>query len=322
MTERIRLDIPEGVPAERLDRVLARLLAGRESRSSLARLIRDGRVHVNGRAGKPALRVVPGDAILIEIPEVALPDLEAEDLPVSVVWEDRHLAVVDKPAGMSTHPAGPIRTGTLVNALLHRFRRLSASAGPTRPGIVHRLDKGTSGLLLVAKDDETHRRLARALAAKEVERTYEAVAWGRLFGRLTIDLPIGRHPRDRKRMAVLQRGKEARTHVRALFASETASHLEIRLDTGRTHQIRVHLAHRDHPLVGDPVYGGRRRALAGVSAAGRRLADELAAMIARPALHSRRLAFRHPRNGEDLVVECPLPEDLARVVDRLLAGPD
>jgi 23S rRNA pseudouridine1911/1915/1917 synthase len=223
---------------------------------------------------------------------------------------------------MSTHPAGPIRTGTLVNALLHRYRNLSVAGGPTRPGIVHRLDKGTSGLLVVARDDETHRRLARVIAAHEVERTYEAVAWGRLGGRSTIEAPIARHPRDRKRMAVRERGKTARTHVRALFAAETASHLEIRLDTGRTHQIRVHLAHRDHPLVGDTVYGGRRRALVGTTPAAKRLADELAGMIERPALHSRRLAFAHPWTGEAIEVESPLPDDVARVVARLMAGPD
>jgi 23S rRNA pseudouridine1911/1915/1917 synthase len=312
--------IPPGSGAERLDRALARILAGRESRTSVARLIRAGHVLVNGRPAKPAQEVAAGDTIEIGEAPREPSDLLPEDLPLGVLHEDDHLLVVDKPAGMRTHPAGPIRTGTLVNALLHRGRDLSGVAGALRPGIVHRLDKGTSGLLLVAKDDETHRRLAAALAAREVRRTYEAVVWGRLPGRLTIEAPIGRHPRDRKRMAVSERGKPARTHVRALLATEAASHVEIRLDTGRTHQIRVHLAHRGHPLVGDASYGSRRRALENASSSARHAADDMARCIDRPALHSIRLEFDHPWTGAPLIVECPLPDDFARLL-RLLAAP-
>jgi 23S rRNA pseudouridine1911/1915/1917 synthase len=319
--EQLHLRIPPRSAAERLDRALARLLEGRESRSSVARLIRAGKVRVNGRAAKPSSEVAGGDAIDVEIAPRPAPDLPAQDLALRIVYEDDHLAVVDKPAGMSTHPAGGVRTGTVVNALLHRMQELSRVGGALRPGIVHRLDKGTSGLLVVAKDDETHRRLARAVAAREVHRVYEAVVWGRLAGRLSIDAPIGRHPRDRKRMAVSARGKAARTHVRAIRAEEAASHVEARLETGRTHQIRVHLAHRGHPVVGDATYGGRRRALAGASAEARRFADELADLVDRPALHARRLEFVHPVTGRPLALESPLPADMRRLVDRLAEGP-
>ena len=270
---------------------------------------------MNGRPAKPSQEVADGDAVAIDKPVAVMSALVAEDLAIGIAFEDEHFAVIDKPAGMSTHPAGPVRTGTLVNALLFRWRELSSVGGGQRPGIVHRLDKGTSGLLLVAKDDETHRRLAHALAQREIHRTYEAVCWGRLAGALTIDAPIGRNPRDRKKMAVAVRGKEARTHVRALCAGEAASHIEVKLDTGRTHQIRVHLAHRGHPLVGDPGYGGRRRALAAASGEALRLADELAHAIDRPALHARRLEFVHPWSGAPMRLECPLPEDLVRLAE-------
>ncbi len=319
MTQRIRLVVPPGSPAERLDRALARLLEGKESRTSVARLIRDGRVSVNGRATRPSIAVQSGDAIDVQLATAEPSHYAAEDVALAARYEDEHLAIIDKPAGMSTHPSGAQRTGTLVNALLHRYRSLSAEGGSSRPGIVHRLDKGTSGLLLVARDDETHRRLARAIAERRVARTYEAVVWGRLAGRLLIDAPIGRHHRDRKKMCVTARGKEARTHVRALLAREVASHVELSLETGRTHQIRVHLAHRGHPLVGDPTYGGRRRALGEASASAQGDARSLAAAIGRPALHARRLVLTHPWTGEHVDVESPRPPDLARLVD-LLAG--
>lgn len=304
--------------AARLDRALAEELAGVESRTSVARLIRDGRVLLNGRPAKPASEVFEGDTVTIDLPEPVPSDLQAEDLPIGVVFQDEHMAVIDKPAGMVTHPAGALRTGTLVNALLARFPGLSTVGGPLRPGIVHRLDKGTTGLLVVALDDESHRRLARQLAERTLARTYEAVAWGRVTpGSFVVDAPIARHPRDRKRMAVVEGGKEARSRVRVLHAAEAASHIEVALETGRTHQIRVHLQHRGHPLVGDSTYGGRRRALAAASPMARREADELVRMIGRPALHARRIRFRHPFSGDELSFESPIPADLAALVARV-----
>jgi 23S rRNA pseudouridine1911/1915/1917 synthase len=304
--------------AVRLDRALAEELAGVESRSSVARLIREGRVLLNGRPAKPSSEVVEGDTVTVDLPDPVPSDLPAEELPIGVVFEDEHFAVIDKPAGMVTHPAGTLRTGTLVNALLARFPGLSSVGGPLRPGIVHRLDKGTTGLLVVALDDEAHRRLSRQLAERTLSRTYEAVAWGKVTpGSFVIDAPIARHPRDRKRMAVVEGGKEARSRVTVVHAAEAASHLEVGLETGRTHQIRVHLRHYGHPLVGDSTYGGRRRALAAASPLARREADELVRMIDRPALHAARIRLQHPFSGAEIAFESPLPADLAALVARV-----
>jgi len=306
---RLTLTIPPEA-AGRLDRALARELAGSHSRSELARLIREGLVRLNGKPAKPATEVRAGDEISVELPPPVASDLPAEDLPVRVLWEDEHLAVVDKPAGMVTHPAGPLRSGTLVNALLHRISDLSGVGGVLRPGIVHRLDKGTSGLLVVAKHDESHRRLAERLQRREIRRIYETLAWGRVQPpEFVVDAPIGRDPRHRKRMAVVEGGRPARSRVRVLSAGEPASHLEVSLETGRTHQIRVHLRHRGHPVVGDATYGGRRRALRTVSPGARVAAERLLQILARPALHARRLELVHPFSGEPLAFESPLPGD-------------
>jgi 23S rRNA pseudouridine1911/1915/1917 synthase len=212
---------------------------------------------------------------------------------------------------MVTHPAGSRRAGTLVNALLHQVKDLSGIGGVLRPGIVHRLDEGTSGLLVVAKSDEAHRRLATQLKERRLRRTYEALAWGRVEpSRFEIEAPIARHPRDRKRMAVVATGKEALSRVRVLRATDLATHVEVELATGRTHQIRVHLSHRGHPIVGDARYGGRRRALRHlpkwVEPTARRLLDSLS----RPALHAARLSLRHPASGEVLEFASPLPDDI------------
>jgi 23S rRNA pseudouridine1911/1915/1917 synthase len=311
-----RLTIPPEWTAGRLDRALADLLAGSHSRTSVARLIREGHVRLNGRPARPATEVVGGDEITLDLPPPVPADVPAEDLPLGIVWQDEHLVVVDKPAGMVTHPAGSRRTGTLVNALLHHVRDLSGIGGVLRPGIVHRLDVGTTGLLVVAKHDESHRRLADALRRREIKRIYEAVAWGRVEpAELVIDAPIGRHPRDRKRMGVVEGGRAARTRVRVLAASDVASHLEVRLETGRTHQIRVHLAHRGHPLVGDATYGGRRTALRRLPPGVRTAARALLERIDRPALHARRLELRHPFHGEALRFESPRPDDLAGLLE-------
>lgn len=294
---------------------------GRHSRSELARLIRSGRVLLNGRPAKPSSETRPGDRVAVELPPPEPSDLAAEDLPVRIVWEDEHLAVVEKPAGMVTHPAGPLRTGTLVNALLARLGDLSGVGGVLRPGIVHRLDKGTSGLLVVAKSDEAHRRLAAQLRDRTLSRTYEAIAWGSVAPRaFTVDAPIARDPRDRKRMAVVSGGKEARSHVTVLDAGELASRVEVSLETGRTHQIRVHLAHRGHPVVGDATYGGRRRALRSLPAPLRPAGSALLDAIDRPALHARELGLVHPFTREALSFESPLPADFRGVLDLLTGG--
>jgi 23S rRNA pseudouridine1911/1915/1917 synthase len=310
------LTIRPGPNLDRLDRTVAALLAGKHSRSEIARLIREGRVLVNGRKAKPSTPVHEGDRVEIEFPPPEPSHIPPEDLELSIVFEDEHLLVVDKPAGMVTHPAGSRTTGTLVNALLHRVRDLSGIGGVARPGIVHRLDKGTSGLLVVAKNDRTHRDLAGQLASRTLQRTYEALVWGRVTpGSFTIEGPIARDPRDRKRMAIVPGGKEAVSRVRVVRARDLASHLEVSLETGRTHQIRVHLKHRGHPLVGDAQYGGRRRFSRGFSAAARADADRLLAAIDRPALHARRLELIHPISGEKLSFDSALPEDFRRALE-------
>jgi 23S rRNA pseudouridine1911/1915/1917 synthase len=315
----LTLRIPPEKKGARLDQALAAELRGRHTRSEIRRLIRAGRVTIEGRPAKPSTEVQGGEAVTLDMPPPEPSDVLAEDLDLRIVWQDEHLAVVDKPAGMVTHPAGSLRRGTLVNALLWKIRDLSSVGGALRPGIVHRLDQGTSGLLVVAKHDECHRRLTAQLAARTLKRTYEAVAWGRVAPEsFVIDAPIGRHPRDRKRMAVVDGGREARSHVRVITATEMASHLEVSLETGRTHQIRVHLLHRGHPLVGDAQYGGRRRSVRRVPRAARSRADRLLEAIERQALHARALALTHPVTEERLTFESPRPADLEAVI-RLLS---
>lgn len=237
-----------------------------------------------------------------------------EDLPVEILYEDTWLAVVSKPRGLVVHPAPGHSSGTLVNALLHRCRDLSGIGGALRPGIVHRLDKDTSGLLVIAKDDATHRALQAQFQGRSVKKAYLAVVVGRLEGEGVVDRPVGRHPADRKKMAVdAPRGRQALTRWKSLQALKGATLVEARIETGRTHQIRVHLASLGHPVAGDPVYGGISAAR-GVAdpVARRRLSAETA-----QALHSWRLGFRHPQTGEEMEFEAPVPEEMAKLIEDL-----
>lgn len=306
-----RLDIEEDWD-DRLDVCLADRL--RLSRSRIAALIGAGNVRVNGSPARKSYRPVRGDRIEVTVPPAPEATLEAQDIPLSVVYEDDALIVVDKPAGLVVHPAPGHVDGTLVNALLFRVGRLSSIGLPSRPGIVHRIDRDTSGLLVVARDDETHRRLARDLARRRVRRGYLAATWGHLQEeRSSIALPIGRDPRDRKRMAVVEGGREALTHLRRLERWRSADLVAVRLDTGRTHQIRVHLKALGHPVVGDPIYApGWER---GMSGAGGRWAEELYRRCGRLFLHAARLSFRHPLSGESLAFTSPLPETLRAAVE-------
>ena len=259
--------------------------------------------------------VQPGDEIAVELPEPEPSAAHPEPLPLSIAYEDDDLLVVNKAAGMTVHPAPGATEGTLVNALLHHGRNLSGINGALRPGIVHRLDKETSGLLLVAKRDDAHRRLAHSLQARQIERCYLALVWGGMReaeGR--IEAPIGRHPKNRKKMAVVADGRAAATNFKAVGRCPFTTLVECQLETGRTHQIRVHLAHIGHPVFGDPVYGGRDQAR-GVRPEYRRQANWMLSLIKRQALHAQKLRFAHPTTGEMMEFTAPLPKDLQAVLE-------
>jgi 23S rRNA pseudouridine1911/1915/1917 synthase len=326
-------------PPGRLDKALSRDVPASEdlSRSRLARLIAEGRVSRGGEVlADPKAKVAEGDVVEIDLPEAAPTATAAEAIPLHVVYEDDALIVVDKPAGMVVHPAPGSGAGTLVNALLHHCgASLSGIGGEKRPGIVHRIDKDTSGLLVAAKTDRAHHALARQFETHTAERRYLALCHGvpseadpRLHGVrgvsfesggvLKVTSGLGRHRTDRQRQAVtFTGGRHAVTRVRVLEAFGTppaAALVECRLETGRTHQIRVHMAHAGHGLIGDPLYGGRRRLSA------RALGEAAAAAAAafpRQALHAATLGFAHPVSGEAMAFEAPLPPDMASLLARL-----
>jgi 23S rRNA pseudouridine1911/1915/1917 synthase len=292
---------------ERLDRFLADQL--QLSRTQAARIVAAGLVTVNGGIARASRVLVRPDLVTVRFPDSEPPrTLRPAAIDLSVVYEDDALAVIDKPAGLVVHPAPGHWDDTLVNALIARGTTLSGGAAG-RPGIVHRLDRDTSGLMVVAKTDLAHRRLSAALAARRVKRSYAALVWGHLDeSPLTVDAPMARHPRDRKRMSIQDEGRPARTDASVIARFTVAELLRLELHTGRTHQIRVHMEHIGHPIVGDPVYaaGGARR----ISGAGRQLADALEQATPRQALHAASLAFRHPTTGERLAFESEWPADL------------
>jgi 23S rRNA pseudouridine1911/1915/1917 synthase len=308
-----RFEVRPDAAGERLDAFIAAALSDL-SRSRAVKLIADGHVRLNGEAARKSERVEAGDVVEVEVPPPTSSSVEPEPIPLELVHEDEDLVVLVKPAGLVVHPAPGHRSGTLVNALLHHIDDLSGIGGVKRPGIVHRLDKDTSGLMIVAKHDRAQRSLASALKRREIRRVYLTACWGHLqTDRLTVEAPVGRSSRDRKRMAVREGGRPAVTHFERIARWPAADLVRAQLETGRTHQIRVHLAHIGHPVVGDPVYGtaGAR----GISGRDRGWASELERRVPRQFLHAERLEFVHPRTGEPLVFEAPPPRDLATVLD-------
>jgi 23S rRNA pseudouridine1911/1915/1917 synthase len=294
-----RFDAPDGAP--RLDLLVAERLD--LSRNQAATLIAEGHVLVAGRQEKASYRARTGEAITVAIPPKASREIGAEELPLNIAFEDDDVLVVDKAAGMVVHPAPGNWTGTLVNALKGRGATLSSVSEPGREGIVHRLDKETSGLLLVAKTDRAHRVLGAAIAARQIVRRYAVLSWGHLTqDGLTIERPIARDPRDRKRMAVVSTGRPARTDLTRLARFDSTDLTRAHLHTGRTHQIRVHLASIGHPVVGDDTYGG---------GGGRKL---VGLPPRRHFLHAAWLVFRHPVTGDTIDLRSPLPEDLHRTL--------
>ncbi|MQA89759.1 MAG: RluA family pseudouridine synthase [Gemmatimonas sp.] len=307
----------EGAPGRRLDTYLAQRLD--LSRSRVEQLISAGQVEINDAVPKKRDQLQPGDRVRVRLPPPEPTHIAGEPIPIEIVFEDGDLAVVDKPPGLVVHPAPGHRSGTLVNALLHRLDDLSGIGGVLRPGIVHRLDRDTSGLMIVAKNDRAHRALADALQGRRIRRRYLAAAWGHLReSATTVDAPIGRHAGDRKRMAVRDDGRRATTQFRVLERWRAAELLEADLETGRTHQIRVHLLHIGHPVVGDRTYAVERER--GFSGPERAWAIALARRTPRQFLHAAELTFHHPRTGIPLVFESPLPPDLAAVADWARTG--
>jgi len=304
---------PPGREPVRLDRFLAEE-GVLPSRAFGQRLIREGRVRVNGEKARASRRLLPRDRVTLEIPPPEPSHLVPEEIPLDVRFEDGDLVVVNKAPGMVVHPGAGVRTGTLVHALLHHCGSLSGAGDPMRPGVIHRLDKETSGLLIVAKNAEAHARLAAAMERREVERSYTAVVWGRMPDEGTIDAPIGRSDKDRKKMAVVHGGRRAISRFVTEERFRYASSVTVRLETGRTHQIRVHFSHKGHPVFGDGTYGGRRKALLGIAPEHRRSAAEGLRTIGRQALHARTLRFRHPRTGDGISVEAPPPEDMKNLL--------
>lgn len=303
--------IPASSSGERLDHALAQLFP-EHSRSRLKTFIDKGQVKVNGQCLRPRDKIHGGEQVEILAEIEANSTWEAEALPLDIVYEDEQVLIINKQANLVVHPAVGNRAGTLVNALLHRYPLLIHIP---RAGIVHRLDKDTTGLLMVAKTLLAHRELVAQLQARTVSRTYEAVVWGILPAGGTVNKPIGRHPKDRKRMGIVEYGfgKEAITHYRVLEKFKVHTHLTIQLETGRTHQIRVHMAHLHHPVIGDKVYGGRLRIPPEAS-------DELQTLLRefkRQALHAKKIAFLHPVTEAPMAFEVPLPEDMQQLI-RLL----
>ena len=276
---------------------------------------------MNGRAARPSLRLKEADQVVVEVPPRRASPLEPEARPLTIVHEDDALLVLDKPAGLVVHPGAGVQSGTLVHALLHHVPAIATVGGEGRPGIVHRLDKDTSGLLVVAKTEEAYLALVEAMRERRVTRVYHALVWGDPGpNHGLIDLPIGRDPKDRKRMAVVrQGGRPSRTHWKVIERFGLATLVEVRLETGRTHQIRVHLAAVRHPVLGDPIYGGRVRKSLSLRPSERSLADALLRAMRRQALHAASLEFTHPVSGGPLRFESPIPEDLARALELLRA---
>ena len=310
----LQVVITEEDAGDRLDRFLARYCDSL-SRSRIQSLIEIGSVQVGGSHPRASYRVKNGDHIDINIPEPTKLDITPENIPLTVPYEDNDLLIIDKGPGMTVHPAPGNWSGTLVNALLHRCDDLSGINGILRPGIVHRLDRDTTGLMIVAKTDVAHRHLAAQLEARTVKRTYSAIVWGHPDeGR--IEAPLGRHTKDRMKMTVREDGRHAITHFLTHENFQFLSLLEIKLETGRTHQIRVHMQHHGHPVFGDKLYGGRTRSR-GIAPNHRKFAEDLLALIQRQALHAIRLEFEHPRTGKIMAFEGELANDMTNVLNQL-----
>jgi len=300
-------NLTEEFAGKRLDVVLAEIFP-EYSRSRLKIWIEQGQVLVNGEVVKPKLKLSGDEELQLSVQTIESEEnCVAEDIPLDIIYQDESIIVINKPADFVVHPAAGHYSGTMQNALLHYDASL---AKIPRAGIVHRLDKDTTGLMVVARNLSSHKYLVDQIQKHEVIREYQAVVHGVMTGGGMVDLPIGRHPRDRIKMAIRENGREAITHYRLLKRFREHSHIKVQLETGRTHQIRVHMSHLRHPIVGDPVYAGRQRVPAGAQA---ELLDYLQS-FKRQALHAWRLSFVHPENGKEVTFEAPLPDDMQQLI--------
>ena len=295
--------VPDDLDSERFDTVIASLSEG-HSRSYLKTLIKDGNVLLNDKTAKPSARVLEGDKITLVLPEKMIPDIRPENIPLDIIYEDEDLLVVNKPKGMVVHPAPGHYSGTLVNAVMyHCGDSLSGINGILRPGIVHRIDRDTTGSVIVCKNDAAHLSIAGQLQEHTIVRRYFAILYDNIAeDEFTVDLPIGRDPRDRKKMAVRPDGKRAVTHCHVLKRFGAYTYAECRLETGRTHQIRVHMSYVHHPLLGDEVYAGNRKS---------RFKTE------GQCLHAGVLGFMHPRTGQYIETNAPLPQYFTEILGKL-----
>jgi len=306
--------------AERIDLYLSEV-EHVATRAQVQRLLKAGHILVDGKPVKPSHHTHGGEHVTVTIPDPEPSRMIAEDIPLDIVFEDKSLLVVNKRAGMVVHPGSGVRDGTLANAVLAHCGDLSGIGGVLRPGIVHRLDKDTSGLLLVAKNDATHLALSEDLKERRIKREYLAVVWGLPREGARIETLIGRSRADRKKMAVLKaNGRNAITFFEVKETFEFASLLGVTLQTGRTHQIRVHMLHIGHPVFGDPTYGGRRRKYGSLAKTTMETAKRYLELIDRQALHAKSLTFTHPATGSEMKLEAPLPRDMKILIDALRGG--
>ena len=307
----VRVQITAEFDGQRLDRVLATQIAG-HTRSQIQRLIKQGMAHIGSKVGCASTIVREGNLITLEIPPLEPAKPQPEALPITIVYDDADLVIVNKSAGMVVHPGAGHNQGTLVNALLHHIQGLSGIGGERRPGIVHRLDRGTSGLMVVAKNDRSHAELAKQFQERQVDKRYVALVWGDVQAGQRIDLPLGRDPIERKKISTRsKRAREALTQVTSAEYLQGVSLIGVAITTGRTHQIRVHLNAIGHPVVGDTVYGGRHQHPPPNLRTVQRLE--------RPFLHAAHLSFRHPTDGRVVTFDAQLPPCLQSILDELRA---
>jgi 23S rRNA pseudouridine1911/1915/1917 synthase len=315
--EQARIVVPAGEHRKRLDVYLTNRIEN-ATRSKVQQAIEAGMVLVNGKKIKSSYQLAPNDIIDITFPRPPHPDAVAEEIPLEILFEDEVLLVVNKHAGMVTHPAHGNYRGTLVNALLHHCNQLSMINTEIRPGIVHRLDKETTGLMVVAKNDAAHAFLAKQFLKRTIDREYWAIVWGKFKkDKGTIEASLGRSKRDRKKVAVTEDGRSAITEYEMLKEFDFLSLVRLHLKTGRTHQIRVHLAHIGHPVFGDPTYGGRTANWNGLEGKKTKHAANLLKLISRQALHAKTIGFVHPMSKEFIKFDSELPADMLAVLESI-----